>query len=123
MVAIRELLDPSLTSAIRLQIQHARQRLAVVRPAAAVFDEVLRLRCGAAAAVREVVAASQETGIGGAREMLGEFGVGVGCSFCCFDVDEAQAARFVGGVEVDVGLVVRDVEALDFGAFAEGGRR
>jgi hypothetical protein len=41
-------------------------------------------------------------------------GVCVGCAFCSFDVDEAETAC-IRGCEVDGWLVVRDVEALDYG--------
>lgn len=119
MIAVGELLDPRLAGAVGFEVQHAGQRLAVVGPAAAVFDEEFRLRGGAAVAVREVVAAAQEACFARAGVVGGEFGVFVRGAFGGFDVDEAKAAGVVGGVEVDVGLVMGDVEALDFGAFAE----
>ena len=38
------------------------------------------------------------------------------------DLDDDEAgARAVGGFEVDAGLVMRDVEALDRGALLKGG--
>ena len=108
-----------------LDVQHARQRDAVAAPAAPVLDEVRGLRgAGAGVRVREVVAAADEAGVGRARVVAAEAGVDVVGAFGGFDDDEARPGA-VGGAEVDVGLVVGDVEALDGGAFGEqrrGGR-
>ena len=67
-----------------LNVQHPRQRDAVVGPPAAVGEEEIRLGCAAAGVgVGEVVAAADEAGGGGAGVVGGEARVDVGCAFCC----------------------------------------
>lgn len=121
MVAVGECLDPGFVRAIGLEIQHAGQSSPIVGPATAVFDEVLCLRNGAGGgtAMGEVVAAAEEAGFGCIGVVPRELGIFVGGALGCFDIDEPQPAIFVGCVEVDVWLIVRDVEALDFGSLAE----
>lgn len=79
-------------------------------------DEVICL-CGTrrVARLREVVGAADEAGVGRARVVGAEGGIAVGGAFGGFDVDEAEAACVVCGGEVDAGLPVGDVEALDCG--------
>lgn len=87
-----------------------------------------------------MVTAAYEAGGCGAGVVLGEFGVGVGRSFCCLCVsvlrkeerglrwgrrdgyldDNEASAAVVGGLVVYVGLVMRDVETCDRGALFEG---
>ena len=141
-VAVAEALDPghhgrgaetpSRRPALALEVEHTGQSDAVPGPAAAVREEVVGLRgaCGLAR-VGEVVAAADEAGVGGACVVRGEGGVGVGCSLRCLlggrlvgiregeqrvetDLDDHEAGSGgVGRGEVNAGLVVGDVEALD----------
>lgn len=61
-----------------LEINHAGERDAIFGPAAAVGEEVIRLRgAGAGSGVGEVVAAADEAGLGGACVMGAEAGIGV----------------------------------------------
>lgn len=62
-----------------LDVEHAREGLAVAGPAAAVLEEVVGLGgAGGGVGVGEVVAATDEAGGGGAVVVAGEAGVGVG---------------------------------------------
>ena len=70
--------------------------------------------------MREVVAASNQACGCGAVVVRGETRIDVGGAFGRFDDYEAGAGT-VGAFEVYAGLVVRDVEALDCGAFLKGG--
>ena len=82
------------------------QRYPITTPPAAVRDEIIRLRGpGRGRGMREVVAASDQAGGGGAVVMRGEARIDVGGAFGRFDDYEA-CARAVGGAEVYVGLVV-----------------
>lgn len=85
LVGLAEFLDPGghggrgEAVAAGLEIEHARQGLAIVGPAAAVGDEVLCLGlAGAGAGLGEVVSAADEFGLGGAGVVGAEDGVGVG---------------------------------------------
>lgn len=89
-------------------------------------DEVVGLRLARRVPrLREVVRAADEAGVGGARVVRVEGRVDVGGALGRFDVHEAQPAGGVCGAEVDGGLPVRDVEALDFstGGRSEQGQR
>ena len=75
---------PARGGALGLEVQHAGERDAVVGPAAAVGEEVVGLGgAGGLAGVRKVVAAADEAGVGGARVVCRELGVGVGGPFGC----------------------------------------
>ena len=79
-------------------------------------NEVVCLRGARRVAwLREVVGAADEAGGGRARVVGAEGGIAVGGALGGFDVDEAEAACVVCGGEVDGGLPVGDVEALDCG--------
>jgi hypothetical protein len=117
---------------IVFDIEHAGEGPAVGGPAAAVGEEEGCL-CGAGAGggVGKVVAAAEEGGAGGAGVVRGERGVDVAGAFGGlwggvlvlavgvgegggWDLDDDEAGTVaVGRGEVDVGLVVGDVEALD----------
>ena len=83
---------PARRAALGLEVQHARECDAVAGPAAAVGDEVVRLRGGGGLArVGEVVAAADEAGLGGAGVVGGEGGVGVGRALGCLcDVSQVR---------------------------------
>lgn len=85
LVCLAEFLDPGghggrgEAVAAGLEIEHARQGLAIAGPAAAVGDEVLGLGlAGAGAGLGEVVSAADELGLGGAGVVGAEDGIGVG---------------------------------------------
>lgn len=111
LIRIAELLNPLHTNAIALKIQHAWQRNAIAAPIAAVLDEVVDLRSSAHSAISVVISAANEAGVGGAFVLRAEVWVGVVGALRGFDVNEAQTV-VVGLLEVDVGLVAGDVEAL-----------
>lgn len=65
-----------------LQVEHPRQGSAVPGPTAPVREEVGGLRgAGTGSGTGEVVTAAEEAGGCGTVVVLGECGVGVGCSF------------------------------------------
>lgn len=130
MVLIRKARNPAHHARLRepltitFEVQHAWKRDPVGGPPAAVRNEVVGL-CGAAggARAREVIAATDETGICRAGVVRGEGRVLVCGSFGGFDIDEAEASGVVGGGEVNAGLPVGDVEALYCGLGCSGQQR
>lgn len=120
---------------IGLDVEHARQGDAVLAPAPTVGNEMVDLRrCAAAVRQSKVVAATNETSVGGSGVMVVELGVNkagtlgglashlplVEKAQCALwmdekadlDDDEAGTRRICAG-KVDVFLPAGDVEALD----------
>ena len=97
------------------EVDPAGQRDAVVRPLAAVGEEESGLLgAGRLVRVREVVRAGDVVGGAGGGPVAGEDLVDDGGGFGGFEDGEAGAGEVLG-LEVDGGLVVGDVEALNGG--------
>jgi hypothetical protein len=123
-----------------LNVQRARQSDAVARPAAAVRNEVRRLRsAGRLIRVRKMVRAADEAGAGRTVVVGRKLRVLVSCPFTC-QTEQVKSkithTGALGGLDeckrdpvrrhslpVDSALVVGDVDALRVGALLCGGRR
>ena len=100
-------------AADRLEVEHTGEGAAVTGPSAAVGKEVVGLGSTAARVrVGKVVSTADQSRVGGTSVLGREARGDVRGSLGSLDDDKLSAVR-LGSVEVDAGLVVGDVKALD----------